>query len=474
MLLSLSGCKSFIEPSNKSSKDDDDDSVEVSSDDLDNESLENFRDVNTYDDAPAKNVTEEATEVIDFAKGFYTNWFKMRNSVEEDGEILYKDFKIEDPDYEGFYDLDYPSFYERYASSDEKEDPDYYSMDLIQSDVPSDYYSMPKTWDSVKILSGGDGFYKIGAVFTFEGFTYENGYDYDKRYKNKYYGTLTVIKEQDGWKVDSWTTYAPWDLYEDYRKSDKFLQSFEAKLEGKSQEVDTIIDADVTENSDGVVVESSIIMDESEGAASSPGTDLDLKSIIKENDSKTVAILGDTSQGSGFFLCEGIVVTNVHVIHKQKSLTVRLVDGTELEVAGVVVLNPSIDIAVLKLKEKFGEPVKLGNPDAMTKADEIVAIGSPMGLFNTVTIGLFQNIIVDGDARILQSSLPLAPGNSGGPLFNSKGELIGVNTSIVEGYADISFAMSSYHLVDVKESLDSIDFKKIKVTKLSEIDWEEN
>ncbi len=471
LLISFSGCKSFIESKDReSASSDEEEAVKVSSDKLNNESFENFRDVNTFDDAPAKNVTDEAIEVIEFTKKFYTDWFKMSNVYEENDKLLYMDYKMMDPDY-GDYTWDYAAFFEKYASSDEKENPEFYSIDLVQSYVPSDIYSIPKKWDSIKILSGGEGFYKIGVVFTFEGYTFMDGYAYDKLYQNKYYGTVTVIKERDGWKVDRWTTYAPWDTYTDERKSDEFLKNFDEKLKGKAQEVDKITDADITGNSNGIVVEGSINMEEGDGTASSSSTGLDLKSIIKENDSKTVAILGDTSQGSGFFLCEGIVVTNVHVINGQEILSARLVDGTEVEVDGVVALNTSIDIAILKLKDNVGKPVRLGNPDAMSKADEVIAIGSPMALYNTVTIGLFQNTIIDGDARILQSSLPLAPGNSGGPLFNSSGELIGVNTAIVEGYADISFAMSAYHLVDLKKTLDNTDFKKIKATKLSKINW---
>ncbi|MDP4143803.1 MAG: trypsin-like peptidase domain-containing protein [Bacillota bacterium] len=204
-----------------------------------------------------------------------------------------------------------------------------------------------------------------------------------------------------------------------------------------------------------------------------------IKAILKDNDAKTVAIIISTgsgkSQGSGFFIKPGVVVTNFHVINNGSDGQVRTIDGKVYEIDGVISASSMVDVAVLKLKNQIGESVKFGDPSKLEKADPVMAIGSPLGLYNTVTVGMYVNRW-EGDNGVvtLQCSLPLAPGNSGGPLFNIKGEVVGINTAIAKGYGDIAFARSIEHIRDISHKLTKLDFGNMRCTKLAQIDWNGN
>lgn len=157
--------------------------------------------------------------------------------------------------------------------------------------------------------------------------------------------------------------------------------------------------------------------------------------------------------GSGFIVeSKGIVVTNHHVVASAGKLEVRLSDGRRFE-AKVLGSDPESDIAVLELQDvgKANLPtVKFGSSDKMDVGDFVIAMGSPMGLEHTVTtgivsakgrgsLGLYQNSYID----FLQTDATIAPGSSGGPLLNLKGEVIAVNTAVNAGTSGLGFAVPS-------------------------------
>ncbi|WBW96269.1 S1C family serine protease [Oceanirhabdus sp. W0125-5] len=200
---------------------------------------------------------------------------------------------------------------------------------------------------------------------------------------------------------------------------------------------------------------------------------LTLKEIIKLNDIKTVAILADTKKGisigSGFFVKDGIIVTNYHVIEGCSKAKVRMVDGTLHEVDGVVAAHKTLDIAVLKLKNQIGiSPIELGDVSEMEKGDNVVAIGSPKGLYNTVSTGIVSNLINDGKRDLIQISVPITHGNSGGPLFNQKGQVIGINSQGYEGGGMLNFAISVQHIEKIVNTLESAEFDEIKIKPLEQ------
>jgi serine protease Do len=155
--------------------------------------------------------------------------------------------------------------------------------------------------------------------------------------------------------------------------------------------------------------------------------------------------------GSGFLIrADGLIVTNHHVVDGSDTVEVKLADG-RLFAAEVLGSDPHTDVAVVKLKGKGLKDlptVKLGTSDNLAVGDWVLAIGSPMGLEKTATtgilsakkrgsLGLYSNSYVD----FLQTDAAISPGNSGGPLFNLEGEVVGINTAISAMGRGIGFAV---------------------------------
>ncbi len=159
-----------------------------------------------------------------------------------------------------------------------------------------------------------------------------------------------------------------------------------------------------------------------------------------------------TALGSGFIIDKnGIVVTNSHVIQGAEDIVVSVNGSTEYK-AKVIGKDPYMDLAVLKIEsdEKF-KPVNFGNSDKARVGDWVIAIGNPFGFGGTVTSGIISSRNRDiGLTRyddFIQTDASINQGNSGGPLFNLNGEVIGINTAIIapgqSGSIGIGFAIPS-------------------------------
>ncbi len=159
-----------------------------------------------------------------------------------------------------------------------------------------------------------------------------------------------------------------------------------------------------------------------------------------------------TGLGSGFIISDdGIIVTNNHVIEGANEITVILYDETEFS-AQLLGRDPKADIAVLKIEpgDKNLTSVNWGDSDSMRVGDWTIAIGNPLGLGGTVTAGILSAISRDIGSgpyvKFLQTDASINRGNSGGPLFNIEGEVIGINTAIVSqtgGSIGLGFAIPS-------------------------------
>ncbi|MCI0620949.1 MAG: Do family serine endopeptidase [Acidobacteria bacterium] len=171
--------------------------------------------------------------------------------------------------------------------------------------------------------------------------------------------------------------------------------------------------------------------------------------------------------GSGFVVDKaGYIITNFHVVEKADTINVSLASGDEYK-AKVIGKDQGTDIAVLKVEAKRDLPVaKLGNSDGMTQGDWVLAIGSPFGLEQTVTAGIISATGRSGSRfqRFLQTDAAINQGNSGGPLVNMAGEVIGVNTAILTSTgqnAGVGFALPSSTAANVYNQL----IKTGKVTR---------
>jgi serine protease Do len=169
--------------------------------------------------------------------------------------------------------------------------------------------------------------------------------------------------------------------------------------------------------------------------------------------------LRDLGLGSGFIISsDGYIITNAHVVAKADEVTVTMTDKREFK-AKVIGSDERTDVAVLKVEATGLPKVNIGDSDKLKVGEWVLAIGSPFGFDNTVTAG-----IVSAKAResrealtpFIQTDAAVNPGNSGGPLFNLKGEVVGVNSQIYSGnggYLGISFAIPVNIAMDTANQL---------------------
>jgi serine protease Do len=166
--------------------------------------------------------------------------------------------------------------------------------------------------------------------------------------------------------------------------------------------------------------------------------------------------------GSGFIIdSKGIVITNAHVVNDADTVIVKLNDQKEIQ-AEVLGIDKRTDVAVLKIKADNLPQVKIGDPGKLKVGEWVAAIGSPFGLESTMTVGvvsaLGRNLPQENYVPFIQTDVAINPGNSGGPLFNTSGEVVGINSQIYSrtgGYMGLSFAIPIDVAINVAEQLES-------------------
>ncbi|MHA7684662.1 DegQ family serine endoprotease [Cupriavidus sp. PET2-C1] len=152
--------------------------------------------------------------------------------------------------------------------------------------------------------------------------------------------------------------------------------------------------------------------------------------------------------GSGFIVSpDGLILTNAHVVDGAQEVTVKLTDRREFK-AKVLGADAQTDVAVIKIDAKNLPTVRLGDPSRVRVGEPVLAIGSPYGFENTVTGGIVsaksRSLPDDTYVPFIQTDVAVNPGNSGGPLFNLRGEVIGINSQIYSqtgGYQGLSFSI---------------------------------
>jgi serine protease Do len=152
--------------------------------------------------------------------------------------------------------------------------------------------------------------------------------------------------------------------------------------------------------------------------------------------------------GSGFIVSpDGLILTNAHVVDGAQEVTVKLTDRREFK-AKVLGTDAQSDIAVIRIDARNLPTVRLGDPSRVRVGEPVLAIGSPYGFENTVTGGIVsaksRTLPDDTYVPFIQTDVAVNPGNSGGPLFNQRGEVIGINSQIYSqtgGYQGLSFAI---------------------------------
>ena len=155
-----------------------------------------------------------------------------------------------------------------------------------------------------------------------------------------------------------------------------------------------------------------------------------------------------SGSASGFvFSSDGLILTNAHVIEDSNRLNVTLLDGDEFS-GEVIGIDEDTDIAIIKIFGSGYTPVKLGVSGDLKIGQLVIAIGNPLGYQHSVSVGVLSGVgrtmrtpggqLIDD---ILQSDAAMNPGNSGGPMIDTNGEVVGINTAIIPGAQNLSFSI---------------------------------
>lgn len=166
------------------------------------------------------------------------------------------------------------------------------------------------------------------------------------------------------------------------------------------------------------------------------------------------------SLGSGFIIsADGYVLTNAHVVESADEITVRLNDKREFK-AKLIGSDRKSDVALLKIEASGLPAVRIGDPNRLKVGEWVLAIGSPFGFENSVTAGIVsakgRSLPQENFVPFIQTDVAVNPGNSGGPLFNLRGEVVGVNSQIYSrtgGFMGLSFAIPIDVAMDIQQQL---------------------
>jgi S1-C subfamily serine protease len=185
-------------------------------------------------------------------------------------------------------------------------------------------------------------------------------------------------------------------------------------------------------------------------------TSSDFSKVIEDAVKSVVTIKTNLGQGSGFVIADGgYVVTNEHVIDGISAAEIITYDGKTHTVT-LVGKNTNMDIALLKISETTYSPLILANSDSIQVGEKVIAIGNPLGLQFSVSEGIVSAVHRVGDNKIngyIQTDASLNPGNSGGPLIDTEGNVIGINNFKVSGSESLGFALESNY---IKETVNNI------------------
>jgi len=169
----------------------------------------------------------------------------------------------------------------------------------------------------------------------------------------------------------------------------------------------------------------------------------------------TIVALDENDQplslGSGFFINkEGAIATNYHVLEGSVRAIIKTVSGKKGQITEIIKADQELDLLIAKTSILNINPVPLGDSDAITVGEDVVAIGNPAGLEGTISKGIISGVRNVEGVSFIQITSPISPGSSGGPVFNVKGKVIGIATAYLDRGQNLNFAMPVNYLRSLK------------------------
>ena len=156
------------------------------------------------------------------------------------------------------------------------------------------------------------------------------------------------------------------------------------------------------------------------------------------------------SLGSGFFVRNGEIVSNLHVVEGASSGYVKIIgQKTKYNIEGITAIDQEHDLVILKISAAKSSSLSIGNSDTVEVGEPIYAVGNPQGLEGTFSQGIVSSIRQVGSDKLLQITAPISPGSSGGPVLNSRGEVVGVSVATFRDGQNLNFAIPSNYMKDL-------------------------
>jgi S1-C subfamily serine protease len=202
-----------------------------------------------------------------------------------------------------------------------------------------------------------------------------------------------------------------------------------------------------------VVNEAPAVSPSAAASVTAPAGAPPLEEIVSRASAAVVGIETAAGRGTGFFATPDLVVTNAHVVQGQSFVTLRLAGGRQIQ-GRVERSSADVDLAVVRTSAPAPDTqiLQLGSARTVRPGQEVIAIGSPLGLQNTVTRGIVSALRSAGGVALIQTDAAINPGNSGGPLLDRDGRVIGVNTlKLARGAESIGFAVAVAHAMPLIE-----------------------
>lgn len=230
-----------------------------------------------------------------------------------------------------------------------------------------------------------------------------------------------------------------------YNQVETDIQNLKEDTQGKLNELTTSI---LQTKEDLKSIDSQLGSIDKEFNLLKASTSSDFSGIIEEAVKSVVTIRTDISQGTGFIInSKGYLVTSYHVVKGAQSAAVYTYNG-DTHTVSLIGYEENLDIALLKIPGNY-EILKLGNSEKILKGEKVIAIGNPLGLQFSVSEGIVSAVHragINGLEAYIQTDAALNSGNSGGPLINKQGKVIGINNFKVGGGESLGFALESNYI----------------------------